>query len=529
MIAHPLKVRELLDEIARGEVVLPEFQRAYVWKESQVVRLLDSLYHSYPSGQILLWDTAALPISRGLSGVQETSLAPAGRPKVVLDGQQRLTSLYKALSPQASHPVDVYFNLDTEQFQVFRKRMAGDPYWVAVRQVLNNQRHDLDLLREIGAAGGPGLEDPRCSAYLDRLQALRRLAEYRFPIEVFRTDDFDEVTELFVRINSGGTRLRKAELVLAQLALRLPGVISERFDEAVDRFEALGFALDPRFFVRALVAVSTGQSRFASLSKLWERSPEELSGLWDRTHEGLQRTVDFVRVRARFASSDWLPSLNALIPLVAFFERAPQLSRADEVGLLRWFYLALLRGRYSAGAESAMDEDLKAVRSPTPVISLLDNTVRAAGTEVAIDPEEFDDSDWRNPLFPITYAVARKRGAEDLFSGMPLSASAVGARSQVHVHPLFPRRLLQKAKVDRKRRDEIANLVFLAAPPDPNALTKPPELYLGPVADAHLQRLHAQCVPIDRELWKVERYTDFLAERRRLLADAVNELLDDPL
>ena len=228
MIAHPLKVRELLDEITRGEVVLPEFQRAYVWKESQVVRLLDSLYHGYPSGQILLWDTASLPISRGLSGVEETGLQPAGRPKVVLDGQQRLTSLYKALATEATHPVDVQFNLGTEQFHAFRQRMRGDPYWVSVRGVLSNQRHDLELLREIAAAGGPGLDDPRCSACLDRLQALRRIAEYRFPIEVFRSDDFDEVTELFVRINSGGTRLRKAELVLAQLALRLPGRISER-------------------------------------------------------------------------------------------------------------------------------------------------------------------------------------------------------------------------------------------------------------------------------------------------------------
>jgi len=116
MIGHPLKVRELLDEIARGEVLLPEIQRAYVWKGPQVAKLIDSLYHEYPSGQILLWDTVNLPITKNLDGVETPALPSAGRPKIVLDDQQRLTSLYKALGsvPEDDGRIDVYFNVDTE-------------------------------------------------------------------------------------------------------------------------------------------------------------------------------------------------------------------------------------------------------------------------------------------------------------------------------------------------------------------------------------------------------------------------------
>ena len=88
---------------------LPEFQRAYVWKPSQVVRLLDSLYMSYPTGQILLWDPTELPTTRGLEGVVASGLPSPGRPKVVLDGQQRLTSLLRALSGDAKDPVEVAF------------------------------------------------------------------------------------------------------------------------------------------------------------------------------------------------------------------------------------------------------------------------------------------------------------------------------------------------------------------------------------------------------------------------------------
>src|SRR5438093_10519608 len=98
MIGAPLKVRELLDEIDRGQVMLPEIQRAYVWKGPQVGKLLDSLYREYPAGQILLWDTMQLPILKQPEGVNPVTLPSAGQPKIVLDGQQRLTSLHKALA-----------------------------------------------------------------------------------------------------------------------------------------------------------------------------------------------------------------------------------------------------------------------------------------------------------------------------------------------------------------------------------------------------------------------------------------------
>jgi hypothetical protein len=83
MIGHPLRVRELLDEVSRGEVLLPEIQRAYVWKRPQVAKLIDSLYRQYPAGQILLWDTINLPITKNLEGAEKTSLPTVGRPKII--------------------------------------------------------------------------------------------------------------------------------------------------------------------------------------------------------------------------------------------------------------------------------------------------------------------------------------------------------------------------------------------------------------------------------------------------------------
>lgn len=526
MIGHPLKVRELLDEVARGEVLLPEIQRAYVWKGPQVAKLIDSLYREYPSGQVLLWDTIDLPITKNLAGVEKPTLPSAGHPKIVLDGQQRLTSLYKALSKDSTD-IEVYFNVETEQFQLYVKRLDADARWVAVRRVVNGDEGELAILQRIAQAGGPGLSDPGSQVYLERLQKLRRIGEYKFPIEIFRSDDYEEVTELFVRINASGTRLRAAELVLAQLALRLPGTIVDTFEEAMEQYSEVGYELDARFLTRALIATGTGQSRFRYLTEFWKKPPAELEQIWSRARRGVDSAVNFVRQNARLESSEWLSSLNALIPLAAYFGKHPAITPNVEVGLLRWFYVASLRGRYTGSGETAMDEDLKAAVSDDPIAGLMKNAV-PAGSSAQVTADEFDDAGWRNPLFPITYAVARKRGAKDWFTGVALATDVIGDDHDIQVHHVFPKAVLKKSGVPRKDRDEIANLAFLGARPNRKISARQPDQYLAEIADKHPERLQAQSIPMDRTLWKVERFQDFLAARRELLASAINELLESP-
>ncbi len=254
-------------------MLLPEIQRSYVWKGPQVTRLLDSIYRDYPTGQILLWDTTLLPVIKPLEGAAGPTDAMVGRPKIVLDGQQRLTSLYQALGNENSG-MNVYFNLETEQFHLYLRRMDADPAWVPVRDIVSNQLHDLQVLDRISKSGLLSIGDEKSQEYLNRLQALKKIGEYKYPIEIFRSDDYEEATELFVRINSAGTRLRAAELVLAQLAMRLPGAIVEMFEHAIEEYEELGYSLDARFLIRALIAVGTGQSRFRYLKEFWERSPD---------------------------------------------------------------------------------------------------------------------------------------------------------------------------------------------------------------------------------------------------------------
>ena len=526
MIGVPLKIRELIEEIYRGEVLLPEIQRAYVWKGPQVAKLLDSIYREYPSGQVLLWDTTELPVTKGIEGVEIQPGAHSGHPKIVLDGQQRLTSLYKALT-ENKNGLSVYFHLRSEQFQLYLSRLKADPLWISVREIFNDRRPDLKILREIEARLGQKISDDDMDRFLSRLQKLRRIGDYKYPIEIFKTDDYDQATELFVRINSGGTRLRAAELMLAQLALRLPGALVETFTRAIDEYDELGYELDARLLIRALIVSGTGQSRFRYLSEFWKKQPSEIKKIWEKARGGIDAAVKFVRQNAGFESSDWLPSLNALIPLAAYFERNDKITGDVEHGLLQWFYVASLRGRYSSAAETAMDEDLKAILSDDPIRALMRNAL-GADMKIEVLADEFDDAGWKNPLFPMTYAVAKKQGAKDWFEGMSLSRDVVGEDHQIEIHHIFPKALLRERGERQKDIDEIANLAFLMAKPNKQISKTEPYDYLSEIADKHPDRLTAQCVPMDRRLWKLDRFQDFLSARRELLAKSVTSLLRDP-
>src|SRR5262249_10239943 len=152
-----------------------------------------------------------------------------------------------------------------------------------------------------------------------RLKRLAAIREYQYPVELVAHQDLETVTEVFIRVNSGGTRLREAELALARLAWKLPGSIVGPFEELEEECLERGFDLDSRFFMRALVSTATRQSRFRDLKAFWDRSPDEIEKVWTRTASGVRHALNFVEGNVGIPGSELLPSQFALIPLVVVF------------------------------------------------------------------------------------------------------------------------------------------------------------------------------------------------------------------
>ena len=221
-------VKTLVDKIADGELILPEMQRDYVWKSTNVRDLFDSLYRDYPSGVILVWETDELVETRDFA--VETSNQRSSK-WLLLDGQQRLTSLAAILSGDGvtvkdrkrdvrllfnlEHPDELQFDFEDEvdeteedeetqellqerlnrnTFMVYSKKMAQLPQWVDVSNIF--QKNDREILME---AGVTGFDDPRYEKYTDRLEKVRAIAKYPYHLEVLdRHKTYDEVTEIFV-------------------------------------------------------------------------------------------------------------------------------------------------------------------------------------------------------------------------------------------------------------------------------------------------------------------------------------------
>ena len=258
MAHQDVPTKELVARIERGEIRLPEMQRQYVWQSTRVRDLIDSLYRGYPSGTILTWETDERIATRDFAIDQATT--EATRFQLLLDGQQRLKSLSAILRGEPVYvrgrkrPVDILFNLDhpddlrliTEvdeeddtdsidddavdatddellqrfdkmAFVVHSKKLASQANWVSVTQIFK-ESSDTPFLK---AAGVTSMDDPRYDKYTKRLKRLRDIAEYGYRVNVLDRDkSYEEVTEIFVRVNSLGAKLRSSDLALAQITAK---------------------------------------------------------------------------------------------------------------------------------------------------------------------------------------------------------------------------------------------------------------------------------------------------------------------
>ncbi len=520
-------VSVLLDELKKGELGLPEIQRGYVWNRPQARDLVDSLYKEYPSGLILLWKPEELPKLRSPDIREQTSQGKSPT-YLILDGQQRLTALAKVMDPNPPSPkedINVYFNVEDEEYQLFSSKLKANPLWVSVKDVLNNGavRVWRELKSSLSQAGST--DDEKFDEYLERLSRLEKIKEYRYPVMIIHTDDYEEITESFIRVNFKGTRLKEAEMAMARLAFRWSGALTQEFQNALDNYEQANFDFEPRFLMRCFVAVGTSQSRFRHLSELWKKPQGELEEIWRKTRRGVDYTINFLKNNAGIESSEWIPSLNALVPLVAYLSKKQgPLSEREERLLLFWFLNATIHGRFAGSAETKLDRDLKALEERDSMDSLIKN-LKAEVPSFEVTSDMIEGTYQRHSYLPLVFVIFRKNNAKDWFTGTILSSTNVGPSHQLDLHHIFPKKVLTDA-ADYKRQeiDDLANIAFISQKADITISASKPDNYLKTI---DVERLRAQLIPMDEALWEVSRFREFLEERRQLLADAMSSYLLD--
>lgn len=549
--------------IANKSLELPEMQREYVWKSTRVRDLLDSLYRGYPSGVILTWQTS-LDVQRNDFAVATTDQG-SGASMLLLDGQQRLTSLSAVLRGEhinvrgRKRPIDILFNLDhpddvsliTEvheaddiedddvdglddaeeadlqtrmrmrTFVVASKALAALPNWVSVTEVMKTNS-DAPFLQK---AGVTSLDDPNYDQYSSRLQRLRGIRDYVYRMDVLEdTMSYEEVTEIFVRVNSLGAKLRSSDLALAQITARWPGSLSQ-FKGFQELTAQQGFDLDLGSHLRMLVALLTHQVKFSTVAGL---SREDLERGWSRAKEATHYACNFASANAGIDSEVLLSSPFALIALGYWADsRNFKPSQEEATMMRRWLLTANAKGRWSRGSsETILNEDLAVLRNGGGPAQLLDRLQTQMG-RLDVQPEDLEGRTARSALFKTMFLAFKQDGAQDWFSQIQISLRHSGSRDRLQFHHIFPRAYLhaERPELRQGQIDDIANLAFIGGGTNRTISAQPPREYLAPLIEAEGDPLGLQQVPKDPELMSSDRYLEFLGARRVMIAARLNSYL----
>lgn len=515
------EIQALVNDIRDGKLLLPEMQRGYVWKAPQVRNLFDSLYRNYPSGQLLVWETEDLPFSRKVS-VDEVEAAQR-RPQLLLDGQQRLTSLAAVMLGKplmvrdSRRPIDIVFNVFTERFEVAGVRQRGETGWISVSKLFTGG--PMRVLREVRE----GLSDDEEDQVLERLTRLDGIKTYKYRVNVLEGISYEEVTDIFVRINSGGTVLSNADLALAQISSRWRGVTDEFYKFQWGIYNKHNLWLDNGILLRTMSLFLTNQSRLGQFFRGDQRrvAVEEIPEAWERAREGLLMALEFLIHNCKIDRLNLLPTNYILITIAAFYDRfGKNVTNTQARDLQRWVYLALAWSRYSTSSESWLDQDYAALGKPDSVLLMIQNIEDKVGRGRTISERELRDQRKNSPFLILSYVLARYADAQDWFNGVKL-----GGSQSLELHHIFPKAVLAKKynlRADSLIIDQVANLAFLSGKANATISSRQPGEYLAKIDQ---NRLRAQAVPLDPSLWTLDQFEEFALQRRQLLADGLNKLI----
>ena len=567
---NDIPIKDLVAKIKHGEIRLPEMQRRYVWKITQVCDLLDSLYRGYPSGTILTWETDESVETRQFAIDQDNATRTSSY-QLLLDGQQRLTSLSAILRGDLvsvndrKRPIDILFNLehpdqlqfntevndgneaeyddeddtseatknellqhsnrqiDARVFVVASKNLATLSHLVSVTKVFKESSDDRPFLK---AAGVTSMDDSRYEKYTDRLKQLRAIQDYSYRVHVLgRDNSHEEVTEIFVRVNSLGVKLRSADLALAQITAKWPGSLKvfQSFEEECARKD---FPLELAVHLRNLVAFVTKQSKFRAVSGL---SRAQLEEGWEASKKGMLYALNFLRSNVKIDSSELLSSPFIIISIAMFgHKRNYKLTPKESKDLRVWALLANAKGRYSSSTETLLDQDLATIRrgdDPSALIQRLETQVGRLGIEVG----DLDAKDSRSAYFKTMFLAFHKDGATDWRDQLTISLKHTGSGHKLQFHHIFPQAVLKRTGITEKERiNDICNLSFISERTNKKISDKDPSSYLPDiVAKQGPEALSRQCIPTDPQLWLVDRYDDFLSARRELVAKRLNDFIQE--
>jgi len=567
--------------IELGEIGLPDIQRPFVWNNAKVRDLFDSMYQGYPVGYLLFWQNGLADDSRaiGMDAKQKTPRL------LIVDGQQRLTSLYAVIknihvvrNNYESERIQIAFNPLQEKFAVADAAILRDKaylpdiskLWSAdtdLFEVAEEYLEGLSTTREVG--------DEERKKIRRAISKLQNLMSFPFTaLELSAGINEEDVGEVFVRINSKGTPLNQADFILTLMSVfwdegraELEKFCREARKPSTDEPSPFNYFIhpDPDQLLRASVGLGFKRARLKYVYSILrgkdletEKFSEELRvrqfDVLKKAQErvlNLQNWHDFMKCLrlAGYVSAKMISSQNNLIFSYILYLMGRTEYKIEEFRLrrsiARWFFMSSLTGRYTGSPESAMEFDLARFRDVKDADGFIAYIERACDLALTEDywsitlPNDLATSSPRSPSLFAYHAALVLLDAPALFSALPvvdlLDPSAKSPRSAVERHHLFPKAYLKKLGITAHRdTNQIANFAHVEWGDNARISDQAPADYTPNLKErfskVDLDRMYAPHALPDS--WETMEYQDFLEKRRegmaRVIADAYKKLASPP-
>jgi len=459
---------DLLKGVDRSTIQIPPFQREFVWETGRICLLLDSLYRGYPIGSFIFWKTSRrLPHHRSIGGLPLADVPPGSPIDYVLDGQQRITSLYAAIRG-AGIQGEKYifsFNLTAGKFQAEKVREN------ALERQAVQVKIPLDKLFVESRAEYMRYISQFADSYQNLLHDLYdRFKLYAFSVvyvqEEDETDDEEQgenikrIVNIFSRINGTGKQLS----VVAKMVARCWGEgfdIREKFDELYEEHAEVEEIREETVLQIASAIINQRRCRTADI--IYTTDIKMLEQEWDHIVEAFKLALEFVTNKIKIKNLKYLPFDSLLVPLAYFHykKRNPQNNQIEQ--LQAWFWKACLSNRFGSSVESHIEEDCEAFDK------ILEG--EKADFPYQIDWETFkkrliaQNYNLRNAFCKTILSLYSYLDPKSLKDGRDIDTKdAFSGYYKNNLHHFFPRNYLEKVfDPERERRDSVVNIAFAPA------------------------------------------------------------------
>jgi len=560
----------LVKYIGLGEIGLPDIQRPFVWKDAKVRDLFDSMYKGYPVGYLLFWQNALADTSRSI-GTDTKQLPPR---LVIVDGQQRLTSLYAVIRNISvvrenfeSEHIHIAFNPLEKRFEVADAAIGRDKAFIPDISLLWNDKTDLfevvdKYLEELSASRDVNAEETK--AIRKSISKLQGLLSFPFTaLELASDIDEEAVSDVFVRINSKGTPLNQADFILTLMSVfwdqgraALEGFCRESRKPSKGTASPFNLFIEPSpdQLLRVGVGVAFKRARLKYVYSILrgkdletekfstERREQQFELLKDAQQRvlNLQFWHDFMNCirQAGFRSGKMISSQNNLLFSYMLYLIGRTEYKVPEFDLRqvipRWFFMSAVTGRFTSSPESGMEFDLARLRD----VSTADGFVKTLShiCEVTLTndfwaaslPNDLATSSPRSPSLFAYHAALVLLDARALFSKIKvadlLDPSLHSNRAAVERHHLFPKGFLSKQGITGTREtNQIANYALVEWGDNNGISDESPTKYMPEMkvrfSKAELERIYRlHALPPN---WEHLDYPEFLEKRRELMAGVI--------